>query len=416
MHVSDQRIEANRRNAAKSTGPTSSEGKDHSRRNALKHGFRSLTLSVEDPALVRERAIGVHEMLKPQNAMQAWFCAVVAILTIRLDRLRDLEKQIRNGSCWRALSFWEDDQRDQARRTGGRLARNPVRVVTELRRSAQGCEWLIERWAMLASVADRAPWTDEQRTLAHDLLGTPPEVREDAPGYTVDADGRLIDAGEYEASFARAQIAELEIHRDRVAEADEIARHLAIADLDDFNNRGLHRIHRYERSLERQLDRAFQRAQFESPHAAAKAPLPTELPTTYQAEPPLIEPNEPIVIPPIPNEAILIAPAATIEPITAPTEPIIIKPIPNEPIPTSPNQPNEAIMARFPHAPEGLSRLHPELAALLEEGLPDPRTLDPAWCRDYLAATIGSDESGRLDMPRERQSARPNHHRTRRST
>jgi hypothetical protein len=41
---SPRQIEANRRNALKSTGPTSANGKHVSRRNALRHGFTAETV------------------------------------------------------------------------------------------------------------------------------------------------------------------------------------------------------------------------------------------------------------------------------------------------------------------------------------------------------------------------------------
>ena len=69
----------------------------------------------------------------------------------------------------------------------------PEQVVEELRRTPQGCEWLIGRWAMLARAADaHKEWTPDQGQLAFDLLGTPFSFRKGhRPGESIDLD-RLL--------------------------------------------------------------------------------------------------------------------------------------------------------------------------------------------------------------------------------
>lgn len=46
--VTEQQLEANRRNAAKSTGPRTAEGKHRSSRNALKHGLLAREVVILD--------------------------------------------------------------------------------------------------------------------------------------------------------------------------------------------------------------------------------------------------------------------------------------------------------------------------------------------------------------------------------
>ncbi len=396
LTMTDARWEANRRNAQKSTGPQTVAGKEKSRQNALKHGMCAVVVRVEDESLVRERSIGVYETFKPQTAFQAWVCATIAIITIRLDRLRELEKQIRKGASWRAASFWDDDQRDEAKRLGTRLARNPEKVVTQLRRSAYGCDWLIERWSMLLSIAERAPWSVEQKSLANDLLGTPPELRGDAPGFTVDTDGQTIDTGADEAALARAMLADLKQHQERVEDADAIARQLAIADLDDFNNPNLIRVRRYERSLQNEFHRLCTLSQFESPQAAPGIKLPASIPAHF-FDPPVI-PNEPTpaVAPIIPNEPTLVVPPII------PNEPTITSPVvvPNEPIPpVATKVRNEPTAPEFGPGLPSTTGMDPALVALLEEGFPDPSTLDPAWCRALILERFDVDAEGRVSIP-----------------
>ncbi len=68
--TSEKQVQANRRNALKSTGPKTQEGKDIVRHNAVKHGLLSqeVLLPDEDEAAFRELGERLREELQPAIA------------------------------------------------------------------------------------------------------------------------------------------------------------------------------------------------------------------------------------------------------------------------------------------------------------------------------------------------------------
>ena len=66
---SNARVEANRRNARKSTGPKTVEGKEKSRRNSLKHGLTGdgIVLLEEDEERLRKEVEEWSETLQPRD-------------------------------------------------------------------------------------------------------------------------------------------------------------------------------------------------------------------------------------------------------------------------------------------------------------------------------------------------------------
>jgi hypothetical protein len=150
MPVSDARREANIRNAQLSTGPKSQEGKDHSRMNALKHGLCSeVVRSPEDEAALGARARSWVDALKPQNMYHAWLIDEIAVLTLRINRCERIDRRARDAASIRAEESWDDDRRSIAEAIGIHLSSRPASVVDDLRRTPQGCDWLMERWALL---------------------------------------------------------------------------------------------------------------------------------------------------------------------------------------------------------------------------------------------------------------------------
>jgi hypothetical protein len=70
MAVSEAKLAANRRNAQKSTGPRTPEGKDRSRLNALDHGCcaKTLILPGEEPEELERRQAAWSARFQPREA------------------------------------------------------------------------------------------------------------------------------------------------------------------------------------------------------------------------------------------------------------------------------------------------------------------------------------------------------------
>jgi hypothetical protein len=85
--ASEKQVSANRRNAAKSTGPITQNGKLQSRRNALRHGLTAATVvtAIEDSQEFERFAVAVRADYQPVSTIEH---ELVARLTSLLWRLR----------------------------------------------------------------------------------------------------------------------------------------------------------------------------------------------------------------------------------------------------------------------------------------------------------------------------------------
>jgi len=255
MQCSEKRREANKKNAQKSTGPKTPEGKEISRANALKHGLCAQVVVPEDAVAMQIRCNHVYQALKPHNDYQSWMVDHVALFSLRIDRCERIERRLRDKACLRAELTWDDDRRLEVEVVAGMLAARPAETVETLRRTPQGCEWLMTRWAMLAHAADlNTTWTAEQTALAFDLLATPPLFRDlKMLGTTIDFEGRVVERSETPADLARRQVADLKERREVVAGLDEVERALAASDHKHDDDPELRRVRRYESTLHSRL-------------------------------------------------------------------------------------------------------------------------------------------------------------------
>src|SRR5207302_1384979 len=91
--TSYRQIEANRRNALKSTGPRTEAGKQQSRRNALRHGLTAATIiaSLEDAEDYRAFEAAVIADHDAQSTVERELVLRLASLLWRLHRVTIME-------------------------------------------------------------------------------------------------------------------------------------------------------------------------------------------------------------------------------------------------------------------------------------------------------------------------------------
>ena len=153
--------------------------------------------------------------LKPFDSFEVRLVDDIALQSVRIDRCRQQQRDLRAQRAHRAARRWDDDRRDEAEALGATLAKSPALVARQLRRTRQGCDWIIARWGrLLAALDDVGDWDPAQLRLAFDLLGVPAEFREGPTPLAIDRAGR--------ASLVRVQVETIEREKSEVL--DEIER------------------------------------------------------------------------------------------------------------------------------------------------------------------------------------------------
>ena len=250
--ASPKQIAANQRNAARSTGPKSAEGKAKVARNALKHGLagHGVVLPEEMAEQIQERQVFFWKALKPDGPMQRWMFERICIESVRADVCLHQSIALRDEASKRASESWDDDRALEAEELGATLASKPERVQPRLRQSKHGALWLLAQWEELERLWEvRGAWTESATTRAMDLLGLAAEGREGAWEALSSTDAE----GEGVRNLIRGEIAALQRRLDDYLEGrDDRARADAEAGL-DADSPELRRLGRYEGEILRRL-------------------------------------------------------------------------------------------------------------------------------------------------------------------
>ena len=208
MTTTIDRAEINRRNSMRSTGPKHPKERLRSKLNAVKHGMTAATpvLPGEDPDAFRDRLDDWAEALAPGDVVEQFLVEQAATASWKIERADRVEA----ARLAAAVRDAADEQRPPPRggRTPGRaaarrrrlgrrpgLARmvrailapgakarprrpgldHPRRIVGRLETTAEGCTWLLERWAELrAPLEQGAAWDEDQFVEAVRLSGRRP--------------------------------------------------------------------------------------------------------------------------------------------------------------------------------------------------------------------------------------------------
>ncbi|QDV33820.1 hypothetical protein [Tautonia plasticadhaerens] len=270
MAVSAARLNANRRNSKKSTGPVTQAGKDRIRLNAWKHGFRAESDAVgpeeaEAVAARREQWAGAFPT-SPDDEYGRWLVEKLLLASVRIDRCQDHQRAQARYEADRAASCWVVDREAEAAALGGRLSSDPDRVVSRLCQSGAGLDWLLARWNGLADrLDDEAGWDDAQRRLCLDLMQTPDEFRE---ADRVMLARLTVDDLRY---LVRDHVSGLEALKESTALLDESSRALAEIGLPTAEHSHLRRLRGHESALWRRF------RSLEASYKAARARDPDRL-------------------------------------------------------------------------------------------------------------------------------------------
>jgi len=160
--TSEKRIQANRRNAQRSTGPRTPEGKARSRCNGLKHGLTGagIVLAGEDGPAVEERVDAWAAELRPDGQVEGWLVSRAAIASVRLDRCVRRESAVISRAVDKAAATWDERAESRQLELIREFSDEKPGAAPRMQRTVAGCDWLLRAWSLQAGEVRRAGFLD----------------------------------------------------------------------------------------------------------------------------------------------------------------------------------------------------------------------------------------------------------------
>jgi hypothetical protein len=162
--ATERQIAANRLNGSKSRGPVTDEGKARSRRNAITHGLAGEGLVVAE-AMADEfddRRDRWAREIRPQGDGANWALDRGVTASIQIEQCEAAYNGLVVEQTTRARLCWDGDRKVMAATLMAKLAKDPMRVTSQLEATKQGAEMMIVVWSRLGE-ANKANgvWSDD---------------------------------------------------------------------------------------------------------------------------------------------------------------------------------------------------------------------------------------------------------------
>ena len=310
--ATDRQIEANRRNAARSSGPTSEAGKSRSRGNSTKHGMAGESAVVEaglSAEFAGRRAKWAAEH-RPVGEAGGWALDRAVAASLRIEKCERALEELTAASRERARLAWDQDRAIEAATIFGRLARDPVLASRQLQGSLAGVMLLVEAWlGLAAALLAGEDWSESEASRALDLLGVAADLRS---GLRVVDGPEGVDPVDYRRDLVREEVDRLEaLVEESMAPLDAMERRLAMGGDVALLSRPAKLVLRYERDAWRRYRESIREVQDPATPPVVAAPAPIPLPAVAPPSP-SIAGATPVVMPEARGRSLPIAEAAQV--------------------------------------------------------------------------------------------------------
>ena len=191
MPCSEARMNANRINAQRSTGPKTDEGKEASRRNSFKHGLTGagVVTPVEDEAEIAALAHGLEaEFSTPGSTSGRVLARLAATLSVRFERGVRHEAAATAERVRTAVDVFDETRQTDAEQILAMIAENPATNARRLRRTPEGIDLMVEVLTDLRFAADEdngAAWSADLAERFDHLTGRRLEAVTPSPCQTM---------------------------------------------------------------------------------------------------------------------------------------------------------------------------------------------------------------------------------------